>query len=54
MNEAERLYEQYQRDLEWFPEGELKQGDGRWVPLGSWYCQACSGETGLTAEGRKS
>jgi hypothetical protein len=91
MSAAERLYEQYQRDLkrlqdncpheqltdwmeEWwapghatermvractncnkvvqakrhcqvclgeFPEEELKEGDGRFLPLGGWYCAAC-------------
>jgi hypothetical protein len=94
MNAAERLYEQYQRDLKhlqetcpheqltdwteewwapghstgrevkactncntvvqarrrcqgcsrWFLEQDLKHGDGRLLPVGSWYCEACHEE----------
>jgi hypothetical protein len=102
MNAAERLYEQYQRDLkhlqetcpheqltdwveEWwapghstgrevkactncnkvvqarrlclgcaraFPEKDLKQGDGRLLPVGGWYCEACHREAEARAKGR--
>jgi hypothetical protein len=27
-----------------FLEEELKQGDGRLLPIGSWYCEACHTE----------
>jgi hypothetical protein len=34
-----------------FLEGELKEGDGRSLPLGEWYCEACySGELSRARE----
>jgi hypothetical protein len=102
MNAAERLYEQYQKDLKhlqescpheqltdwmeewwapghstgrevkactncnkvvqaqrrcqecsrWFGEEDLKQGDGRLLPIGSWRCDACHAEAESRARRR--
>jgi nitroimidazol reductase NimA-like FMN-containing flavoprotein (pyridoxamine 5'-phosphate oxidase superfamily) len=35
----------------WFPEGQLKQGDGRIIPIGTWYCEACHKEVATTPKG---
>ena len=29
------------RCMNWFPEGDLKQGDGGTFPVGGWLCEAC-------------
>ncbi len=34
-----------------FPESELKQGDGHTLPIGSWYCEACRAEAVLSTCG---